>query len=472
MSATGTLENSLSEVLPLTGAASDGPEVAAAITQVRCAVADLERAIAAATSCHDRALSLESDTPPCDRAAVAGLRAVERVISMMEARRYQLLVAAAGSEPERLSHRTPTERHVQVGDIRAVELAALTNMTPTRARNMCYAARSVLAHLPQVLAVLDHGIIGGYHASLAIAGWQHIEQRHRNAGIPLPERTAVRYQTRILRRAAFRTVAEFKRTIAASVASLSPRAANVLHATALHDRSVSLDEAADGMAYVRAYLAAADAAKVWQALEYTARTDTALIGTQPQRMADALVALCVGTSDVPAQARTTAAELQVLVSYQSLCAGLPVGQIAGSDLLLEGDALVSLLSDSKFRRLVYNADTGQLMDFGRTTYRPPTALRDYVTHRDRTCRAPGCTSWARYADIDHTVPWQDGGTTEASNLAALCRTHHVLKTHGEWRYRTRRDGTTEWQLPSGAWAARPVADYSDLGPPEDDDPPF
>jgi hypothetical protein len=81
---------------------------------------------------------------------------------------------------------------------------------------------------------------------------------------------------------------------------------------------------------------------------------------------------------------------------------------------------------------------------------------------------------ARYADLDHTRAWQDDGETNAGNLAALCRTHHVLKTHGGWTYQTAEDGTTTWTLPSGMVLTRPPADYAEFEPPPPDDsePPF
>lgn len=61
----------------------------------------------------------------------------------------------------------------------------------------------------------------------------------------------------------------------------------------------------------------------------------------------------------------------------------------------------------------------------------PKILREAIRFRDGTCRAPGCQVPAENCDIDHQRPWRDpGGHTEASNLWALCRRHHRLKTAG------------------------------------------
>lgn len=41
----------------------------------------------------------------------------------------------------------------------------------------------------------------------------------------------------------------------------------------------------------------------------------------------------------------------------------------------------------------------------------------------------------------NTVPYADGGPTQAGNLKCVCRCHHLLKTFGGWK---------EEQLPDGA----------------------
>ena len=88
------------------------------------------------------------------------------------------------------------------------------------------------------------------------------------------------------------------------------------------------------------------------------------------------------------------------------------------------------------------------------SYEIPPLLREQVILRDVTCVFPHCTRPARSADIDHIEPFDDGGRTETTNLAALCRRHHRLKTHGGWRYLAlERDdgppGVYLWTSPRG-----------------------
>jgi len=87
---------------------------------------------------------------------------------------------------------------------------------------------------------------------------------------------------------------------------------------------------------------------------------------------------------------------------------------------------------------------------GRTAYRPPKALRRYLHSRDKTCRFPGCTRRAAACEPDHTIEWQDGGTTDAGNLAMLCRKHHALKSMGAWTYQhSSPTGDLKWRSPLG-----------------------
>lgn len=86
-------------------------------------------------------------------------------------------------------------------------------------------------------------------------------------------------------------------------------------------------------------------------------------------------------------------------------------------------------------------------------YRPSVALATFVRCRDLTCRFPGCECPADVCDIDHTIPYDRGGPTHASNLKALCRKHHLLKTFwcgtGGWRDEQLPDGAVIWTAPSG-----------------------
>ena len=108
-----------------------------------------------------------------------------------------------------------------------------------------------------------------------------------------------------------------------------------------------------------------------------------------------------------------------------------------------------LAADGKWRKFITDPTTGNLLDFGRESYLPPQALRDFLLARDKTCRFPGCRRSGVKGEIDHAVPWEEGGETSRSNLGLLCKRHHQLKTHGGWKLESFEDGSCEWTSPLG-----------------------
>jgi len=92
---------------------------------------------------------------------------------------------------------------------------------------------------------------------------------------------------------------------------------------------------------------------------------------------------------------------------------------------------------------------GEVLDVGRRTRTIPTALRRALASRDRNqCQFPGCES--RHCEAHHVVHWADGGKTQLSNLASLCRFHH--RAVHEEGFRVVADGAGQFQFlrPDGA----------------------
>jgi hypothetical protein len=82
-------------------------------------------------------------------------------------------------------------------------------------------------------------------------------------------------------------------------------------------------------------------------------------------------------------------------------------------------------------------------------YRPPPRLQEFITARDLTCRFPPCRQPAWRGDLDHTIAWPQGPTCRC-NLGGVCRTHHQLKQHPEWKLtQTAGSGIFTWTTPAG-----------------------
>jgi hypothetical protein len=69
------------------------------------------------------------------------------------------------------------------------------------------------------------------------------------------------------------------------------------------------------------------------------------------------------------------------------------------------------------------------------------------------------------------VLWEHGGPTSSDNLAALCRRHHRLKTHGGWTYTMVEPGTYLWHSPFGYSWLRDRSGTTDLTPAAAEPPP-
>jgi hypothetical protein len=83
-------------------------------------------------------------------------------------------------------------------------------------------------------------------------------------------------------------------------------------------------------------------------------------------------------------------------------------------------------------------------------YVPTPAQRRFVKQRDRTCRHPNCGQPVARIDLDHVVPYGQGGETDCDNLCCLCRRHHRLKTFAPgWRFVLTPDGRFAVTTPSG-----------------------
>jgi hypothetical protein len=193
------------------------------------------------------------------------------------------------------------------------------------------------------------------------------------------------------------------------------------------------DPPAPVVVHVVAEAAALDAARTEPLHGVRPEDDTVGIITSREQLAEVLAG--VGTRpDVPDEPAAPPAPAALVMGGSTL----PAAVLA--DLALRGLAKV---------RPVSHPGDGPPEE----RHRPSAALADFVRCRDLTCRFPGCEIPADRCDLDHTVPYECGGPTHASNLKATCRKHHLLKTFwcgpGGWHDEQYPDGTVVWTSPSG-----------------------
>ncbi|HEY3556319.1 MAG TPA: DUF222 domain-containing protein [Kribbella sp.] len=88
-----------------------------------------------------------------------------------------------------------------------------------------------------------------------------------------------------------------------------------------------------------------------------------------------------------------------------------------------------LACDAKVIPLVLGSNSEPL-DVGRCERLVTRAMRRALNTRDRGCVV--CGAPPIMCDAHHLVSWIDGGITAVSNLALLCRRHHVDLHNGHW----------------------------------------
>jgi hypothetical protein len=136
---------------------------------------------------------------------------------------------------------------------------------------------------------------------------------------------------------------------------------------------------------------------------------------------------------------------------------------------IPADLAREIAADGVWKRLLFDPLSGAVLDHGRTTYRPPAALADFVRARDARCRFPTCQRQAGNCELDHVQPWTEGGVTADHNLANGCVHHHHTKHQPGWTVRMRADGLLEWITPTGHHYLGNPHDYRPL---DDPDPPL
>src|SRR6202035_1040450 len=178
--------------------------------------------------------------------------------------------------------------------------------------------------------------------------------------------------------------------------------------------------------------------------------------TREQRRADALGALAAGADrlgcrcgrpECAAGKRPAASPVVIhVIAERATLDGTgttPASELS-ADGLIPPELVAELAASAKLVPLIHPGDAPP-----ETGYVPSPALADFVRCRDLTCRWPGCDVAAIGCDIDHTIPYAQGGATHASNLKCYCRTHHLIKTFLGWTERQLPDAPLILPSPAG-----------------------
>jgi hypothetical protein len=257
-----------------------------------------------------------------------------------------------------------------------------------------------------------------------------------------------------------------------------PESIEKRHAKGVADRRMEYTPDRDGMAWLSLYLPGHTASAIWNRTTATARglqspdEPRTLTQLRPDIAASLLLGASLhptnaddaraGSSGEPGAAgESDTAAGKVPIPRADVLVTVPVFALLGlTDEPAELDGfgpitasmarkLVAAGADSFYRVLVDPRD-GAPLEIGRTRYRLPETIKQWIRMRDRKCTFPGCSNHTPDNDIDHGTAWEHGGSTGITNLAQLCPKHHRLKHNSHWKPDTATPSEPPgWTSPTG-----------------------
>jgi hypothetical protein len=174
--------------------------------------------------------------------------------------------------------------------------------------------------------------------------------------------------------------------------------------------------------------------------------------TNAQRRADAVVEMARFAAAALNGDTAASAPVPTVVTHIDLddvTNGTGTGEDEASGATITGEAARRLACDAGVVRLITKGRS-ETIDVGRRTRAIPTATRRAVLARDGGCTYPGCHTPADWVQVHHIRHWTNLGTTDPTNLAAVCTIHHHLVHEGRWTMRLDPDsGRVLWGTPDG-----------------------
>ena len=144
-----------------------------------------------------------------------------------------------------------------------------------------------------------------------------------------------------------------------------------------------------------------------------------------QRRADALVEMAVRSKGAGATERRPAPLFSVLVGYPALLGR--ISRIEGGPIVSPG-ALLPWLEEADFERIVFGP--GARIECSKTARFFTGATRRAIEVRDQYCTHPFCEVPAARCQIDHIIPYAQGGETTQENGRVHCGFHNRQRNHG------------------------------------------
>lgn len=452
------------------------------------------------------------------RDAVRYLQVHERVASWWASRQSVALVAAAGRVPSTqefvlLDRLSETERVVRIAELARDDIAAALRWGPMSTQSRIDQARLLAGPLTATHEALSLGEITPVHVRILtesaqrLSSFDELEHARRQA-----TRTDTRTDTgsesvadqlaahlalhvaqvafnadcgalqeRVLPTARCQGFTRTKTKSGRVIESIDAKGQARRRAAARRHRDVYVTPDVDGLSTLIARLDTVTANTIMGAIN-TAITHPSIAGACDanigERRGEALAALIFGAPNAESGCPTPIA-VNITVDLTVPITSLDTNSLDTNSINCDFGQLLADPAVKVFARPVAMSDSGHVLDVGRRRYQITGALRQMITTRDGRCRFPGCNASSSRCQIDHVIPWDEGGGSDVGNLGALCVRHHQLKTHGGWELtNSTPEGTCTWRSPQGFTyhhypepITEPTTEPKPTGPLHETDPP-
>ena len=361
---------------------------------------------------------------------VVVLRAQQRMASYFQAQVYEEMAAISD-----LMDRIEADPEVAT-ESAAAEIRAGLRLTRRAADTELAFAIDLSRRLPRVWEALTAGKIDVRRARVIVSGTAH-----------LPEETARLVVDQVIEVAGRLTTGQLHALLRRVCLETDPDEASDRYQQAVEERRIVMEPSVDGTAHLSGFDLAPDraAAAMRRITDLAQSLKTGSESrTLDQLRADVFLDLLEGRHHQTDTGRGTV-DLHVDLETLTRLADHP-GELAGYGPIVADLArqVAEHQQGAEWRWTLTHPDSGQVITNGTTRRRPNTSQRRQVETRHRTCVFPGCRMPATDCDLDHRIPWAEGGPTTIDNLAPLCRHDHQIRHRSGWTHQPLPDGDHQW----------------------------
>ena len=405
---------------------------------------------------------LESLSSEGTIALLAELRKLSGAVAAIEARALVRLEAAIVDDG--------LERGETPGQARKVARAeasfALKRSTSAAGQSMA-SCRRLVHSMPGMLTALAHG--------RAVPAAGHQVGRAMSPATPEQREQVDQILTAHLAHLEDCSPGEWGDEAARVLHALDPDGAAARHREARRERGVTVRRGRHGMATLTAHLPGLDAARIRKTLSVSAeRARAGGDGRGHQQiMADLLADALLDRGEGGDLATV---DIGVIITDRSLLAPTHAGAatVEGLGVVpyehVREEMLRAMESEDPdvllaLRALYEDREDGQLVAVESRARAFPAGLAHFLRLAHQTCRAPHCEAGIR--QLDHIVPWSQGGPTSLDNGNGLCAADNQKEDAGvRARVVTDEDGTrrtVEWTTRHGQTARRRGVNFDPVG---------